>query len=114
MIFLSQVLPSLPQPLLSGLVWYQTSGLFVRWKEVFLILTKDSVRCYKISSAKLSQFGSLVFSLDLLLVSDVRFIERRGYLSLVMEGQGLERTYFRRTEGIREWGNIIQVRNSPI
>ena len=37
-------LPSLPRPLLSGLVWHQTSGLFSRWKEVFLILTKDCLR----------------------------------------------------------------------
>ena len=81
---------------------------------MFLILTKDCVRCYKISSAKLSQFGSLVFSLDLLLVSDIRFVERRGYLSLVMEGQGLERTYFRRTDGIREWGSIIHVSSYSI
>ena len=67
---------------------------------MFLILTKDCVRCHKISSAKSSQFGSLVFSLDLVLVSDVRYVERRGYLTLVMEGQG-----------IREWGKVIQVRD---
>ena len=75
---------------------------------MFLILTKDCVRCHKISSAKSSQFGSLVFSLDLVLVSDVRYVERRGYLTLVVEGQGMARTYFRRTDGIREWGRIIQ------
>ena len=28
----------------TGLVWQQTSGLFSRWKEVFLILTKDCLR----------------------------------------------------------------------
>ena len=76
---------------------------------MFLILTKDCVRCHKISSAKSSQFGPLVFSLDLVLVSDVRYVERRGYLTLVLEGQGVDRTYFRRTEGIREWGAVIQV-----
>ena len=26
--------PSLPRPVLSGLVWHQTSGLFSRWREV--------------------------------------------------------------------------------
>ena len=103
-----QATPSLPRPLLSGLVWQQSSGLFARWKEVFLILTKDCMRCHKISSAKSSQFGSLVFSLDLVLVSDVRCVERRGYLTLVVEGQGMARTYFRRTDGIREWGRVIQ------
>ena len=76
---------------------------------MFLILTKDCVRCHKISSAKSSQFGSLVFSLDLVLVSDVRYVERRGYLTLVMEGMGMSRTFFRRTDGIREWGKIIEV-----
>merc|ERR1712083_61306 len=52
-----QVGPSYTRPLLSGLVWQQSSGLFARWKEVFLILTKDCVRSHKISSAKSSQFG---------------------------------------------------------
>ena len=108
------VAPSLPRPLLSGLVWQQGSGLFARWKEVFLILNKDCVRCPKISSAKSSQFGSLVFSLDLVLVSDVRYVERRGYLTLVMEGQGMARTYFRRTDGIKEWGRTIQVNNKSV
>ena len=75
---------------------------------MFLILTKDCVRCHKISSAKSSQFGSLVFSLDLVLVSDVRYMERRGYLTHVMEGMGMG-TFFRRTDGIRECGKIIGV-----
>ena len=81
---------------------------------MFLILTKDCVRCHKISSAKSSQFGSLVFSLDLVLVSDVRYVERRGYLTLVMEGQGMAGTYFRKTDCIREWGKIIQVRDKTV
>ena len=81
---------------------------------MFLILTKDCVRCHKISSAKSSQFGSLVFSLDLVLVSDVRYVERRGYLTLVMEGQGMARTYFRRTDGIREGGKVIHVRDKTV
>ena len=34
--------PGLPAPLLSGLVWQQASGLFARWREVFLVLTKAS------------------------------------------------------------------------
>ena len=94
--------PSLPRPVLSGLVWHQTSGLFSRWKEVFVILTRDCIRCHKISgSAKNAQFGGLLFSVDLVLVTDVRYVERRGYLTLCLEGQGLTRTYLRRTDGIR-------------
>lgn len=37
----------------------------------------------------------------------MRYVERRGYLTLCLEGQGLSRTYLRRTEGIREWGKLI-------
>jgi len=100
--------PSLPRPVLSGLVWHQNSGLFSRWREVFMILTRDCLRCHKISgSAKTAQFGGLLFSVDLVLVTDVRYVERRGYLTLCLEGQGLSRTYLRRTEGIREWGKLI-------
>ena len=65
--------PSLPRPVLSGLVWHQTSGLFSRWREVFVILTRDCIRCHKISgSSKNAQFGGLLFSVDLVLVTDVR------------------------------------------
>jgi len=106
-------LPSLPRPLLSGLVWHQTSGLFSRWKEVFLILTKDSLRCHKISgSAKSAQFGGALWSLDLVLVSDVRFVERRGYLTLCLEAQGITRTYLRRTDGIRNDSAAQKLENS--
>ena len=59
-------------------------------------------RCHKISgSAKTAQFGGLLWSLDLVLMSDVRFVERRGYLTLCLEAQGITRTYLRRTDGIR-------------
>lgn len=38
-----------------------------------MILTRDCLRCHKISgSAKTAQFGGLLFSLDLVLVTDVR------------------------------------------
>ena len=43
-----QVSLLLPRPLLSGLVWNQAAGLFARWREVFLVLTKDSVRWHTI------------------------------------------------------------------
>ena len=37
-------------------------------------------------------------------MSDVRFVERRGYLTLCLEAQGITRTYLRRTDGIRDGG----------
>jgi len=100
--------PSLPSPLLKGLVWQQGSGIFSRWRERFLVLTKDCIRCHKKSSSSCSEYGALLFTLSLVLVSEVRYVERRGYLTLVLEGAGLGRTYFRRTEDLREWGDLIR------
>lgn len=37
----------------------------------------------------------------------MRFVERRGYLTLCLEAQGITRTYLRRTDGIRDWGDLI-------
>ena len=55
---------------------------------MFLLLTRDCVRAHKISGHnKNAQFGGLLFSLDLVLVTDVRYVERRGYLTLCVEGQ---------------------------
>ena len=99
-----------------------------------MIITKDCIRCHKISgSSRYAQFGGLLFSVDLVLVTDIRYVERRGnktkkglnivellitycklfgpcfvgYLTLCVEAQGLSRTYLRRTDGIREWGKIL-------
>ena len=42
-------------------------------------------------------------------MSDVRFVERRGYLTLCLEAQGIPRTYLRRTDGIRDGGLEIHL-----
>ena len=52
----------------------------------------------------------MLVNVNLVLVSGVRFVERRGYLSMVIEGAGVGRSYFRRTEGIKQWGQVIKVR----
>ena len=44
-----------------------------------MIITKDCIRCHKISgSSRNAQFGGLLFSVDLVLVTDIRYVERRG------------------------------------
>ena len=42
-------------------------------------------------------------------MSDVRFVERRGYLTLCLEAQGITRTYLRRTDGIRNGSSEIHL-----
>ena len=39
---------SLPPTLLSGVIWHQAPGLFSKWREVFLILNRDSLRWHHI------------------------------------------------------------------
>ena len=39
---------SLPPTLLSGVIWHQATGLFSKWREVFLILNRDSLRWHQI------------------------------------------------------------------
>ena len=63
-------------------------NIYISTHQVFLLLTRDCVRAHKISGHnKNAQFGGLLFSLDLVLVTDVRYVERRGYLTLCVEGQ---------------------------
>ena len=38
----------LPQTLLSGVVWHNSPGIFNKWKQVFLILTRDTVKWHHI------------------------------------------------------------------
>jgi hypothetical protein len=81
---------------------------------VFLVLTKDSVRWHTIdrslggNCSRVQQVGPMLVNVNLVLVSDVRFVERKGYLTMVIEGAGVGRYYFRRTEGVRQWGQVIK------
>ena len=50
----------------------------------------------------------MLVNMNLVLVSDVRLVERKGYLTMVIEGAGVGRYYFRRTEGVRQWGQVIK------
>ena len=81
---------------------------------MFLVLTKDSVRWHTIdrslggNCSRVQQVGPMLVNVNLVLVSDVRFVERKGYLTMVIEGAGVGRYYFRRTEGVRQWGQVIK------
>ena len=39
---------SLPQTILSGVVWQNSPGIFNKWKQVFLILTRDTIKWHHI------------------------------------------------------------------
>ena len=39
---------ALPPTLLSGVVWHNSPGLFSKWKEVFMILNRDTIRWHHI------------------------------------------------------------------
>ena len=47
------------------------------------------------------QVGQTIASINLILVSEVAVVERRGYLTLSVEAGGVGRNYFRRTTSIR-------------
>ena len=47
------------------------------------------------------QVGQTIASINLILVSEVAVVERRGYLTLSVEAGGVGRNYFRRTSSIR-------------
>ena len=57
--------------------------------------------CYDITSIFLSKIGATIASINLILVSDVTFVERRGYLTLSIDAGGVGRNFFRRISSIR-------------
>ena len=95
---------SLPPTILSGVVWHSSPGLFSRWRQVFLILNRDTLRwhhIHKTSSINHHQVGPTIASLNLILISDVSFVERKGYLTICIEAGGVGSNFFRRTSMLR-------------
>ena len=95
---------SLPPTILSGVVWHNTPGIFSKWKEVFLILNRDTIRWHQIkrtTSINHHQVGPTIASLNLILISDVSFVERKGYLTICIEAGGVGNNFFRRTSLLR-------------
>lgn len=102
---------SLPPTILSGVVWHNSPGLFSRWRQVFLILNRDTLRwhhIHKTSSINHHQVGPTIASLNLILISDVSFVERKGYLTICIEAGGVGSNFFRRTSMLRHWGELIK------
>ena len=48
-----------------------------------------------------AQVGPTIASINLILVSDVSFVERRGYLTISIEAGGVGRNCFRRSSSVR-------------
>jgi len=90
-----------------GLLWVQHDKLFSRWKERFVILTSDYLQIFKKASSRISEMGAFQYKVRIGEVSTVRLEDRKGYLTLaVTSKQG--RMLLRRTEGISEWGRIVE------
>ena len=108
---------SLPPTILSGVVWHNSPGLFSRWRQVFLILNRDTLRwhhIHKTSSINHHQVGPTIASLNLILISDVSFVERKGYLTICIEAGGVGSNFFRRTSMLRYLIYKIVVRQNLI
>jgi len=90
-----------------GLLWVQHDKLFSRWKERFVILTADYIQIFKKASSRISEMGAFQYKVRISEVSTVRLEDRKGYLTLaVTSKQG--RMLLRRTEGISEWGRVVE------
>ena len=90
---------------------------------MFLILTRDTLKWHHIQKTSsinhhqvsqcrtepycnvtsfiVSKIGATIASINLILVSDVTFVERRGYLTLSIDAGGVGRNFFRRISSIR-------------
>jgi len=89
-----------------GLLWQQRDKLFSRWKERYFILTKDFLQCFKKETSKITEMGGFIFKIKLSEVENCELLDKRGYLTIclyIKEGK----IYLRKTEGIREWYDLI-------
>lgn len=93
-----------------GFMWCLHDGMFARWKERFVILTKESLKIYKKTTSKHQDFGNLLFDISLTSVTSMSLEDRRGYLTIALYCQDKQhgKLVLRRTDGIREWFSVLQ------
>jgi len=96
-------------PLHRALMWVQKGKLLSRWKERFIVITEEYIQCFKKGLAQLSQMGDFMFQIGMKDVKSVSLVDRRGYLTVVLELEGdIPGLVVRKPEGLREWYNIVQ------
>jgi len=95
-------------PLHRSLMWVQKGKLLSRWKERFIVITEEYIQCFKKGLAQLSQMGDFLFQFAMKDVKSVSLVDRRGYLTVVLEIEGDAGLVVRKPEGLRDWYNLIQ------
>jgi len=94
---------------MKGLLWVQQDKLFSKWKERFIVLTSHYLQFFKKASSRISEMGAFIMKVKLSDMSSVSLEDRRGYLTLVIFCQKEGRLVVRKTEGIREWHNCLEL-----
>jgi len=94
---------------MKGLLWVQQDKLFSKWKERFIVLTSHYIQFFKKASSRISEMGAFIMKVKLSDLSSVSLEDRRGYLTLVIFCQKEGRMVVRKTEGIREWHDCLEL-----
>jgi len=90
-----------------GLLWVQEDKLFSRWRERFVVLTTTHLMVHKKAASRISEMGAFIYKVALSTVSSTSLEDRRGYLTLVVTAAREGRLLLRKTEGIREWRDVL-------
>jgi len=93
-----------------GFMWCLQDKMFARWKERFVVLTKDSLKIYKKTTSPVLASSSLLHDIPMTSVRSLSLEDRRGYLTLALycEEKQHGKLVLRRTDGLREWFSVLQ------
>ncbi|XP_023327876.1 uncharacterized protein LOC111701003 [Eurytemora carolleeae] len=96
------------QAVRKGVLWQQRDRLFSRWKERYIVLTRDYLHCFKRVTNRSSEMGDFIFKVKLVQLEGVTLIDKRGYLTVCLCILREGRIYLRSAHGIRDWFQAIQ------
>ncbi|CAL8092004.1 unnamed protein product [Orchesella dallaii] len=107
-----------PPAVKKGVLMQQREKLWSRWKERYVILTRDYLNCFRRvanvhrSGVTLSEMGSFIFKLRLADVEEIRWENRRSgslvALVLPQEPRILLRVPNENTEALHQWYTLLQ------
>ena len=89
-------------------MWLQRERIFSRWKERFFNLTQDYLQCFKRGSTPNTEMGPFLFQVRLSEIQSLAMVDRKGYLTVLVEREGEDNMLVRRSENLREWFNLLQ------
>lgn len=90
-----------------GLLWQQRDKLFSSWKERYFILTQHFLQCFKKETSRITDMGGFLFKIKLAEIESVDLLDKKGYLTICMNFAKEPKMFLRKTEGIRDWYNLI-------